>query len=457
MEKTFFIQNLGCAKNKCDGDKLAEFIIKKGLERESNSKKADIIILNTCGFIDSSRKESIDEFFALANSKKKSAKLVFAGCMAQRFYKEVSKELVEADYILGNWDIKDIENIIDDIENKSKKADVAEKKRVYGVNNEDKSVLDCYNSHHKIYSSKSISGSSCYIKIAEGCTHRCSFCAIPLIRGTLVSVNEDEVVKSAKDAVLSGVYELNLVAQDLINYGKDWSGRTHLYSLLDKLCNIDGDFVIRLLYIHPDFFEKELVDYVKATGGKVLPYYDIPLQHASRNCLSKMGRMGDFESYTELLSSIRERDVRSIIRSTFMLGFPSESDDDIKCLSDFISQGLLDYAGFFVFSPEEGTRAYKLGSSLHTKSFYQKKIIELSSIQENITDKHFSSFIGAEEKAIIEEKFDDNTYIARLWFQAPEVDGITTVFCKREHKTGDVIKVRVKSSDSYDLEAEELL
>ena len=450
---SFFIERLGCSKNSCDADVIYSCLIERGW-REVKLNQADLIIVNTCGFIESAKEESIEAFFQCLKTKKQDAKIVLSGCLAQRYYKSLNNELKEADFILGNYDIKEILSIAKIIENKSPYG-----KKVFGVDESADNIPKCYSSKHILYDQNHFKGPVGYIKIAEGCTHCCSFCAIPIIRGTLCSQSEEKLIESIKMAVDGGAKEINLVAQDLINYGKDRSGKTEIYSLLEKICAISGNFKVRMLYIHPDFFELELVKFIHNHSYRLIPYFDIPFQHSSTAILRSMGRTGDKDKYLRLIDDIRRIEKESIIRSTFMLGYPLETKKSINELKEFIRLADLDYSGFFIYSKEEGTPAFNLESSVLSKKYLNESLEEMKALQEEISDKRFSRFVKSQQYALIEDVTDD-TYISRIWAQAEDVDGLTffdkCTSADRKYNKGDIVKVRILANDSYDLYAQEI-
>jgi ribosomal protein S12 methylthiotransferase len=362
--------------------------------------------------------------------------------MAQRYASELSDELKEASAIFGNRDLSKIKEVADEVLNGDRVVLVPEYPDVKS---------DVYERDELL----SFPGSA-YLKISEGCNHRCAYCAIPLIRGDLRSIPMDIVLKEARTLIGRGVRELNLIAQDLAAYGTDTQdGTSRFMELLANLVALDGDFCLRLLYIHPDAFPSSLVQFVK-DNPKVLPYFDVPFQHASVPVLRSMGRTGTKESYLEMIANIRSVLPDAVIRSTIMLGYPGEDAAGFAELKDFISKAQLDWMGSFLYSREEGTVAYDLRSeeahrkAHKTASGYQKK---LEALQGPITEKRLQRYIGNQYDVLIEEKVEgEDLAIGRIYAQAPEVDGLTVVM-GRDLKPGSVIRCGIRSVNGLDLEA----
>jgi ribosomal protein S12 methylthiotransferase len=439
--RKIYLENLGCSKNQVDAETMLKILCEDGSVRTDDVSEADLIIVNTCGFIESAREQSVESFFSLhdANSE---AKIILSGCMAQRYASELSDELKEASAIFGNRDLSKIKEVAEEVLNGDRVVLVPEYPDVKS---------DVYERNELL----SFPGSA-YLKISEGCNHRCAYCAIPLIRGDLRSIPMDIVLKEAKTLIGRGVRELNLIAQDLAAYGTDTQdGTSRFMELLANLVALDGDFVLRLLYIHPDAFPADLVQFVK-DNPKVLPYFDVPFQHASVPVLRSMGRTGTKESYLAMIAHIRSVLPEAVIRSTIMLGYPGEDAAGFAELKDFIAKAQLDWMGSFLYSREEGTVAYDLRSeeahmkAHKTASGYQKK---LEALQGPITEKRLQRYIGNQYDVLIEEKVEgEDLAIGRIYAQAPEVDGLTVVM-GRDLKPGTVIRCGIRSVNGLDLEA----
>jgi len=440
MNKKFYMESLGCSKNQVDAEVIINLLKEKGYELSLDPNNSDLIFINTCGFIQSAKEEAIDNLFEL-REKAPNAKIIFGGCLAQR-YSDIL-ELPEADGIFGNRDLKQISEFVDKLETEDEQIILSPE---YPNNPED-----------DYYSRSTILNypGSAYLKLSEGCNHRCAFCAIPVIRGPLRSRSKIQILKEANDLVNEGIKEINIIAQDLAAFGTDTTGESQLLPLLEEICNIEGDFRIRLLYIHPDAFPLELIDFVK-THKKVLPYFDIPFQHASIPILRNMGRIGTSDSYYNLIKLIRESLPDAVIRTTLMLGFPGETEDDVKQLFEFTKKCKFDWMGSFIYSREEDTRAFDMISEEdHEKVIKRAKKDQkkLERIQENITSNNLQKFVNNVYDALIEERIEgEDLAIGRIYSQAPEVDG-ATVIMGRNLKPGTVVKVGIRKVNGVDLDA----
>lgn len=435
--KRIYIESLGCAKNQVDSEILLSYAGEDGYTRTDNVEDADVIVVNTCGFIESAKEESINTFFAL-KKKNLGAKIILAGCLAQRYGKEM--ELEEADAIFGNRDLSLFPSVLDGLDEGNQTVLLPEYPDPDRERDERKDLLSFPR--------------SAYLKISEGCNHCCSYCAIPVIRGPLRSRPFEKVVTEAERLIKSGIYEINIIAQDLGAYGLDLYGKSRFVELMDTLSSLDGDFVLRMLYIHPDTFPEDLIDIV-AEKKKILPYFDIPVQHADHNILLKMKRTGSGEKYGELFEKIREKNPDAVIRTTLMLGFPGEDRASFEELLSFIEKAQPDWMGSFLYSREEDTPAYKMRNqkdhdkAIKTASKWQK---ELEEKQSAITAMRLERFVGREYRAIVEETIDgEDLAIGRIYSQAPDVDGLTVIM-GRSLKSGDVVNVGIRKVRGVDLE-----
>ena len=340
--KKIYIESLGCAKNQVDSEVLLAYADEEGYERVENAEDADVIVVNTCGFIESAKEESINTFFAL-KERCPNAKIIMAGCLAQRYGKEM--ELDEADAIFGNHDLSLFPEVLRNIEKDERTVTVPEYPDPDRERDERKDLLSFPR--------------SAYLKISEGCNHCCSYCAIPVIRGPLRSRPFEKIVTEAKRLISEGIYEINVIAQDLGAYGLDIYGKSRFTELMKTLSSLDGDFVLRMLYIHPDTFPLDLIDLV-SENKKILPYFDIPVQHADEEVLRAMRRSGSGEKYGELFQKIREKNPDAVIRTTLMLGFPGEDRAAFEKLLEFVKNAEPDWMGSFTYSREEDTPAYSM-------------------------------------------------------------------------------------------------
>jgi ribosomal protein S12 methylthiotransferase len=440
MSKKFYIESLGCAKNQVDSEVIINILIEKGFERELDPSKCDLVFINTCGFIQSAKEEAIETLFNLREAAPK-AKIILGGCLAQR-YSDIL-ELPEADGIFGNRDLKQVDEFVDEL--------LEDEEQLISSPEYPNDPSDDYYSRSTLLNFPG----SAYLKLSEGCNHRCAFCAIPVIRGPLRSRNKDQILAEARELISSGIKEINIIAQDLAAFGTDITNKSQLLPLLDEICQIEGDYKLRLLYIHPDAFPLELLDFIK-THDKVLPYFDIPFQHAATHILRKMGRVGTSESYYNLVKQIREALPDAVIRTTLMLGFPGETEQDVKELLDFTKKCEFDWMGSFIYSREEDTRAFDMVSEEeHEKVIKRAKKDQkkLEAIQEEITAKRLNRFVDNVYEALIEEKIEgEDLAIGRIYSQAPEVDGATVIMA-RDLVPGSVVKVGIRKVNGVDLDA----
>lgn len=437
--RNLYIENLGCAKNQVDAEVLSCSLGNDGWILTDDAQKADLILVNTCGFIESAREESINTFFELRELNPK-ARIIVSGCLAQRYGHELSEQLPEADGIFGNRDLRQINAFVENLSGKSRLL-----------------VPEYPDPDSEIYERKELFSypGSAYLKISEGCNHRCGFCAIPLIRGGLRSRSMDSILDEARTLVARGVREINLIAQDLAAYGTDQGGKSRFPELLRKITDIPGDFRVRMLYIHPDAFPFEILDMIR-DNPKIIPYFDIPIQHASPSLLRPMKRMGDGASYTDLVGRIRNALPGCVIRTTIMLGFPGETDEDFGMVYDFVKTNRFNWMGSFVYSREEGTYAWDLtDEKTHAElsKVAAKRQKKLEKLQEKITAEHLLEFVGKEYDVLIEELIEgEDLAIGRIWAQAPEVDGLTVVM-GRGMEPGKVYRCGITKVNGVDLEA----
>ncbi|MFA6864880.1 MAG: 30S ribosomal protein S12 methylthiotransferase RimO [Sphaerochaetaceae bacterium] len=442
MTHKVYLESLGCAKNQVDAEVMLNILKKKGYIHVENIEDADLIIINTCGFIESAKEESLKALFELRGANPE-AKLVFSGCLTQR-YSDVL-ELPEADAIFGNRDLKQISTVVDELFDEH-----IDEQIVLAPEYPDPDD-DAYQRDELL----NFKGSA-YLKLSEGCNHCCAYCAIPVIRGPLRSRPQKQIVAEAESLAKRGIREINVIAQDLAAWGTDFDGNSHLLELLEVLCNIEGDFKLRLLYIHPDAFPLELIDFVK-THDKVLPYFDIPFQHASANVLSKMGRVGNEESYYQLVKSIRDQIPEAVIRTTIMLGFPGETDEDFEIVMKFVERCRFDWMGSFLYSREEDTVAYDMRDEEEHNEAHKRAAkyqLRLQDLQERITSELLEEkFVGNVYDVLIEEKIEgEDLAIGRIYSQAPEVDGATVVM-GRNLQPGAVVKAGIRKVNGVDLDA----
>jgi ribosomal protein S12 methylthiotransferase len=434
----YFLDPFGCVKNQVDAETMMAFLNRSGLSVAASAGDADIIIINSCGFIQSAKQESINAVLS-ARKAYPDKKIILAGCLAQRYAAELAEVLPETDLLFGNSDISKIgEAVYGLFEGKERTA-------AEGPGTIDAGLRPLL----------SLPGSA-YVKISEGCNNRCSFCAIPNIRGSLRSRSIPDILAECRKLLERGIRELCLIGQDLGSYGRDAGDGSDsgaaLPELLEAISHLEGRFWVRLLYIHPDNFPLPLLD-ICAGDSRILPYFDIPFQHGSERILRAMNRRGNADSYLELISAIRTRLSDAVIRSTFLLGFPGEADKDFADLLDFQDKARLDWLGCFTYSREEATPAYSLEERVSKRIAAQRKNI-IEERQISITEERMNRFVGRSFAVLVEEAVDkeEGLYLGRLSCQAPEVDGVAVISANRELRMGDFVQGRVFTRSGFDLE-----
>ena len=433
MPKFFFL-TLGCPKNTVDSQVMAGCLLEKGFQPVLNLDEfVDYAIVNTCGFILPAKEESIDRILELAEFKKqgKIGKLIVAGCLAQRYFKDLRKEIPEIDYFVS---LDDIEHIVDILENK-KQPQFKMPQYVYS----EKSPRILSNSVYQ------------YVKISEGCNHSCSFCAIPGIRGKLRSRTIPSIVSEVKNLVESGYKEIILISQDSTMYGWDLGMKDGLADLLEKLNEIEGDFWIRVMYLFPGEITDRLLK-VMAESEKICNYIDIPLQHASKRILKSMKRPGDSSSYLNLIEKIRKVfDNEVYIRTAFIVGYPDETDDEFKQLKQFIQKAQFNHLGVFTYSHEEDTPAYALQDNVSEDTKTQR-MNEIMEMQKEISYNINKQLEGSVLEVIVEGYFEETEYLlkARHRGQAPDIDGVTLIN-EGFANVGDFKKVSIEMAMHYDI------
>lgn len=450
-KKTYYIENLGCAKNQVDAEIMIAALDSAGWLKTAEPGLASLIIVNTCGFIEPAKEESVDVLIAFRDSFP-DAKVVAAGCLSQRYPADLAESMPELDGIFGNNSV----SLITDFAGRliSSKTQLISAPELSEI---DSTAFDC-DDQLSVNRVTLLSGAStAYVKLAEGCSNNCSFCAIPIIRGPNRSRKPENVLEEITRLADRGIGEINLIAQDLGSYGVDTHGSCILPDLLKEIDALPGDFIVRMLYIHPDNFPFEILD-ICAGSKRIVPYFDIPFQHASSPVLITMNRHGNAEGYLELLNRIREKLPEAAIRTTFMLGFPGERKEDVEILEKFIEAAKIDWAGFFVYSREEDTAAYELEGprKLKKRSKAAEKDVErLQDLQTSITMNAMQRFNGAKLKLLVEELVEEeDLYLCRAWFQAPEVDSLVVLHAEAGSlNPGDFVDAEITGVNGIDLEA----
>ncbi len=434
------IVSLGCAKNRVDAEMMMYQLNKAGFQLKSDPAMADAVIVNTCGFIESAKQESIDEILELAELKKegKIKAIVVTGCLAERYSSEIMKELSEVDAVIGIGKNADIAEVV-------QKALSGDKVESFP----DKMLLPMDGG--RVQSTEHYWA---YLKIADGCDNCCTYCAIPLIRGGYRSRRMETIVEEAERLVRNGVKEINVIAQDTTRYGKDLYGELKLPELLRRLCKIDGLRWIRVLYCYPDFITDELLDTIREEE-KLLKYIDLPLQHCSGRVLRAMNRRGDKESLTALVAHIREKIPGVILRTTMIAGFPSETEEDFEELSEFVAQTRFERLGCFAYSQEEDTPAALLPDQLDEE--VKTRRAELITEQEAlIIDAWCEDQVGKEIDVLVDgfDRYAD-CWSGRSVNDAPEVDPCVFFTVSGDKpRPGDIVRVRISDHLDCDLTGE---
>lgn len=423
--------SLGCDKNRVDTEKMLSRLVGGGHTLVGSEEEADVIIVNTCAFIDKAKEESIDEILSAIAAKNagKGKKVVVTGCLAQRYADTLKKEFPEVDAILGIADYDAILKTIKDVEDGEK-------------------VLNCANLD-AFYSDRVLTTPYhyAYLKIADGCSNHCTYCAIPSIRGKYRSEKLEDLICEAKKLSDDGVKELILVAQDVTRYGTDFDGKPHLIELLDRLSKLDFAW-IRLLYLYPEMVDDALIEYVK-NNDKIAKYMDIPLQHVDDDVLKRMNRRTDEKSIRELIAKLKNAGIA--VRTTFICGFPGETQEQFEKLEKFVKEVKFDYAGFFAYSREEGTPADKLDGHLD-ESVKEERANKLRAIQEKIIKSRNKELIGSKIKVIYDDiDYDRQKFVGRSQTQAPDIDNVTLFESDEEVRIGEFYDVEITGSDGIDL------
>ena len=426
------IVTLGCSKNRVDSERLAASLSHRYDIVHESEKKSDIVIINTCGFIGDAKEESIDTILEYAELRrsKKIKKLYVIGCLSQRYRKDLQEEIHEVD---GFYGVESVQLIANDILSQE-----------LGVRSEELG----YN-HERVLSTPE---HYAYLKISEGCNRRCAFCAIPLIRGEHVSVPMDDLIKEAELLAQKGVKELILIAQDLTYYGRDIDGQYHIVELVKRLLEIKEFEWIRLHYGYPQGFPDELLDLMNQEP-RICNYIDLPLQHISTPILKNMRRGVDKEQTINFVKNARNRVPGIAFRTTFIVGFPGETEEQFEELCDFIREMKFERAGVFAYSPEEGTPAYEMEDDV-PEEVKQQRVDDIMAIQQNISLETNEKRVGTVEKVLI-DRIEGDYYVGRTQYDSPEVDDeILISLDEADLGIGTFVNAKIVKADYFDLYAE---
>jgi len=417
---TVWLTTLGCAKNQVDSEKLEAMLAEAGYEAAASPEAADVVMVNTCAFIEEARRESVETILEMQDSKRPEAKTIVLGCMAQRFGVEVEKALPEVDAVLGLDRYGELVTTLD---------------RLTGWRPVTfrRPIMDILHAVNRSRPSLPYA----YVKVAEGCDKPCTFCAIPLIRGPQRSRRPVNIAAEISSLVQAGVSEVVLVAQDLAAYGRDIGAPGGIVELLQLVDGIDGLRRLRLLYLYPKEIGQSLIEQM-TSNPKIAPYFDLSLQHSSTRLLRMMKRSGGGDRYRELIGSIRASAPQAALRSSFIVGFPGETDDEIEELATFLEEVRLDWAGFFPYSAEEGTPAAGLAGRPHPEAV-EERLRYLQGIQEEITADANAAMIG-ETVEVLVDQVEDGLAVSRSYREAPDIDGVINL---DRGQPGDWLRVEI--------------
>ncbi len=425
--------SLGCSKNLIDTEMAIGLFKRNNFEIVNDVEKAEIIIINTCGFIESAKQEAINTILEMAEYKEKGTckYLIVMGCLVQRYRKELQKALPEVDLFIeindyaNYWD--KILELLDEKEKPNKINNLCYMDRVISTGNK-----------------------TAYLKIAEGCSNRCTYCAIPYIRGPYVSRPMEEVLEEAKKLAKDGIKELIVIAQDTTRYGEDLYGTSKSSDLLNELCKIDGFEWIRFLYAYPESITDELIQIVK-NNPKICNYFDIPIQHISDSVLKRMNRRTTGKQIEELINKIKKQIPDVILRTSLIVGFPGETEEDFNKLYEFVKKGYFDKLGVFTYSKEDGTPAARLKEQIHPAT-KKKRYNLIMSTAKNISAEKLKSYIGKEYKVLVEDTtFDYKFCVGRSYMDIPDTDGMVIIKDCDTKLVGEFVNCKVTAVNNYDL------
>lgn len=432
--------SLGCSKNQVDGEIMLSLIQRDGYELCGDAEQCDVVIINTCAFIEDAKRESIENILEFCELKRQGIikAVVVTGCLAERYQQELVTEIPEADVILGIGRNTDIVNAIDQ---------ALQGERVVEFAPKDELVMDA----ERVLTNAPYYA---YIKLADGCDNRCTYCAIPNIRGRFRSRKMENILEEVRRFAAQGVTEMNLVAQDTTRYGEDIYGKLMLPELIREVCKVDGVHWVRILYCYPQRVTDELLE-VMASEPKVVKYMDVPVQHASGRILKAMNRRDDYDYLRNLMQKIREKIPGVVLRTTFITGFPGETEEDFAEMTRLVKEVKFERVGCFTYSPEDGTPAYSMPEQIDEETKRRRADIVMSE-QLAIAEEFARSWIGRELEVVVEGLNEETgIYYGRSYMDAPDIDTRVYFDSPYEHETGEYVMVTVTGSQGYDLVAEE--
>lgn len=437
-EYNIMMVSLGCSKNRVDAEEMLGLLKQRGHKIVSDADKADVVIVNTCGFIEPAKQESIDEILRYARMKEdgKIKYVVVTGCLAQRYADELVKEIPEADAFVGVTAFDGIVNVIDNLGENNSVV-------IKDINEACPLGLPRVTDDNQVYA---------YLKIAEGCDNRCSYCAIPYIRGRYRSKPIEALVAEAKELVSRGKKEIIVIAQDITRYGQDLDGNVTLMTLLSRLSEINGLEWIRLMYLNPMRVSEEFIDFV-AGNKKILPYFDIPVQHINTELLKRMHREADSEKIKSVFAYVKNRIPEASLRTTFITGFPGETDEQFRELLEFVKTAHIDNLGVFTYSEEEGTPAALMPDKV-PYDVAKKRADKIMALQKKLVASSLRAKRGQSLSVIIEGQNKNGKYYGRSYREAPDIDGIVIVNSDKKLDTGDIVNIKITHTYDYDSEGD---
>ncbi len=461
----FSVITLGCPKNQVDSESLISIFEKEGLSNTDSLDDTDFVLINTCGFIQEAKEESIEEILNVVNRIKDGTRLIVFGCLSQRYKDELSREIPEIDAIWGVGQESEIIEYCKKI-NRGQKSEVTLRKdfdelsRIVQDDNCNGEPVDPQNTENGRQKNRELQPATSnkeqatnnysYIKIAEGCNRRCTYCVIPLIRGRQKSKSPEIIIKEAENALRDGKKELILIAQDLTSYGKEIG--YSLNNLIRDIASINGDFWIRLLYLYPTSIDNNLLETIRSED-KVCNYLDIPIQHSEDRTLKRMGRTGSRKYYLDLIDRVRKQIPDITLRTTIIVGFPGETDHEFKGLISFINEVKFERLGVFEYSDENGTPSFNMKSKL-SKKVKMERFNKIMRLQSEISYEKNKEYKGKRFRAII-DSMDNGLIVARLYSHAPEIDGDViidgTTDAKKFTNLNNFVNVEIVDTNEYDL------
>jgi len=444
--------HLGCSKNLIDTETAIGKFKSNNYTIVNDEEKADIIVVNTCGFIDSAKEEAINTILEMAEYKEKRCKyLIVMGCLVQRYYEDLLKLLPEVDLFIK---IDEYDKLWEKIEDLIKRDIVEKSKTKTSTKISEIPVMPMFQQKEFLDRTITTGQNFAYLKIGEGCSNRCTYCAIPYIRGPFVSRTKEDIIEEAQKLAEKGITELIIIAQDTTKYGVDLYGESKLAELLENLCKIAGIKWIRFLYTYPEGITDELIDVV-AKNEKIAKYFDIPIQHISDNILKKMNRKTSKNNITQLIEKIRNKIPNVTLRTSLIVGFPGETNSEFEELLQFVKTAKFDKLGVFQYSKEEGTPAAKLPNQIHgnTKKSRYNKIMEA---QQKTSREQLEKKIGTQCEVLIENiSFDNKYFIGRTMQDVPDIDGLVYIKNDETEKENQILntykKCKITDVSNYDL------